>query len=268
MAKRIFEDRVAKLEDVPEADRDFYEEAADGNGFVLASPGGLKKNNRDLKAEKIALQEKLVKFEADIAKYTAIGDYETVKRLKDKQAEIEQAQVATSADLENWKREFAATKEGETKAEREKRERLERQYEAEKVDVALTAALNAAGATGEGMEYMTRVLRSELKVFWENGVPTVQVVDGHGKPKRNEQLDLMKIDELVASHKKRVPHFFRGGAASGGGASKGDDVAIGDFDKKPSGWSAEVRKKYIAAYGHDNYRELVKAEAEAPRKTA
>lgn len=267
MAKRMFEDRVDKLEDVPEADRDFYEEAPDGNGFVLANPKGLKSSNRALKAEKIALQEKVTKIEADIVKYTAIGDYETVRRLKDKQAEIEQATITTSAELETFKREFTASKDSETKAEREKRERLERQYESEKIDTALTAALASANTTPEGMEYLAKVLKTDLKVFWENGVPVVKVVDAKGEPKRNAELDLMTIPELVAGHKQKVPHFFRAGKGSGGGGGAGDDdISVGEFDKKPSTWSTAIMKKYIQAHGHDSYRKLVAAETEAARK--
>jgi len=262
MAKRIFEDRVPKLDDVPEADRPFYVEDKDQGGFVLADPSGLLKNNRDLKAEKIAITEAKAKLDTDIAKYTALGDVETLTKLKAKQKEIEEAQVTNNTQLDEFKRTFSATKDAETAAEREKRVRLESQYEREKVDTAIIAALVAAGATAEGLEYLPKVLRGDLKVFWENGVPVVKVVDSKGEPKRNDQLDLMKIDELVGEHKKKVGHFFRSSGGSGGGAPGGEPVDASEFDKKPSKWSDKKVALYIGRFGHDSYRQLCLAESQ------
>ena len=268
MAKRIFEDRVQKLDDVPEADRPFYVEDKEAGGFMLADPGGLLKNNRELKAEKIGLSEKAQRLEADIAKYSVLGDVEKLTALKAKQREIEEAQVTNNDQLNNWKTEFSKTKDAETAAEREKRVRLEQTYEREKVDGALVAALNAAGATAEGIEYLQKVLRSDLKVFWENGVPVVKVIDAKGEPKRNSELDPMKIEELIADHKKRVGHFFKSPGGGGGGTPGGEPVEVGDFDKKPSKWTDKKMKSYIDRFGHDNYRQLVLQESQAARESA
>ncbi len=268
MPKLILEDRVEKLEDVEERGRPFYVEAKEGGGYVLADPAGLLKNNRDLKAEKIALAADKAAVDADIAKYKALGDVDMLTALKAKKAEIDQAQVTNNADLEKWKRDYAANKDGETQAEKLKREKLAKRYEQEKIDGAVVAALNSAGATADGMEYLKTLIGLEVKVFWEDDEPVIKVVDSKGAPKRNAELDPMTIEELVAGHKKKVGHFFRSGGGSGGGSSNADDISITEFDKKPSTWAAAKMKKYVAQFGHESYRKLVAEEANAPKQPA
>lgn len=261
----VLKERVENIEDVDERLRGFYVEHKDG-GFTVADVSGLLKNNRDLKAEKIALAEKHKGLEDDIAKFRALGDYEKLAELRAKQKDIETAQITNNAELDNWKRQYSATKDAETAAEREKRQRLESTMEKREVNSAVTESLSKAGVTAEGLEYLSKILAQDMKVFWEDGEPVVKVVDPKGQPRRNEALDPMTIDELVAAHRKRVPHFFRSPGGSGGSSTGAEDAGAVEFDNKPSKWPPERLKAYLARYGHENYRALYAKEAAAARQ--
>lgn len=269
MAKIELEDRVQKIEDVPEKFRALYvADTTGGGGYVFKDVAGIERNYLTLKQDFNTKKEELEQVQAKIAHYESIGDITILKALKEKEAEIARSQVTTNEQLEAWKRDFASRKDDEVKAANEKTSRTTARYEAREIDMAVTTALNKANVTSAGIEYLTPIVAKDIKVFWEDGEPVLKVVGPDGKPRRNDQLDPMEIDELIALHSKKVPHFFRSGGGSGGGSSAAEDRDTPEFDKKPSKWNSERRKAYIARHGHKAYQDLYATEQSAARQKA
>lgn len=200
-----FKLKVAKLEDVAEAHRGLYQEAADKSGFVLkdefeiADPPdviGLTKNRDTILAEKTTLETRFKDIDPDKAR-AALA----------KVAELEAKGVTEADRIKKIEESLAEEKTAREAADRRADEQLIR-AEGAKV-------LAAAGANETGLALLPQIFEKRVKVV--SGVLTVVGDDGK-TPMLDAKGAPMTTAGLVDSVKAQ-PVYAAAFAATGAGGS-------------------------------------------------
>jgi NADH dehydrogenase/NADH:ubiquinone oxidoreductase subunit G len=221
MLKRIIE----KLEDVDEKYRGFYVEK-DGK-FVLNIE---EEDTATLKGALVKERELRSKAEADLKKWTKLGDAEKAAAALAKVQEYDEKELERKGEFEKIRTQMAEKHEGELKTVRDQLSGKDKAIEKLLVDSVATAAISKHKGK---VKVLLPHVKAHVKVEWEAGEPVAKVVDDQGDPIVGDgKGTYMNIEQYVESLKKDADFGanFEATAASGGGAAnsgKGTPAAAG-----------------------------------------
>jgi hypothetical protein len=251
---------VDKVDDIPEELRYLYDKKDGGAGYTFKGSKPLFTSMTAVKAEKVELSTALETARSEVSRFTALGTYDALKELHDKQDQIKSASITSNEQIEQLRAQSQA-----------RMAELENTYkgtiESLKGALGNTVKQNLvdrlveqANLTEEGKQVVPRLLPTNFAVDMSDPLkPKLMVVDDTGKLRMNAKMDPMQPAEVLSELREKLPSMFRGNGKSGAGAGEGGS-AMAPTNKKPSTWTPEQKSAYQREHGHPAYQELVKAE--------
>jgi len=228
--------KIAKLEDVPEAQRGEY--AADpAGGFVLSVEGAVAKERLDeFRNNNILLQQQIDKFkDVDPAKYKELMVLQ--RKIQEKEL-IEKGEVDKVVELR-----VTAMREELTGKITEYEKTIEtnsRQLSHLLIDNVVKGASIKAGVVPTAVDDV--VLRAATVFKIENGAPVAKDAGGNVVYAKDGTTPL-SVEAWVTELKKIAPHLFQGAqgsGASGGGRQSGADTSkMSPVEKITAGLTAQ-----------------------------
>jgi hypothetical protein len=221
--------RISSLDEVAEKFKSFY--TVDGDEFVLdedlqpEDTSGLKKTNKQLKDEKLALKTKADALQAliDASEEAGLEDkqeYEKLLDIKSKQFDVKFESMNTRA------------------------EKAEAALQAQMI----TSIVNEVGSTlaGENSVLIKPHLENRFAVDMADGTPKIQILDKDGTP------GIITKEQLIEEFKtnETFKPILKGRNSSGGGSNGGSGGSGGENTKSfekyfdPEGSEYNTEKQY------------------------
>jgi hypothetical protein len=215
--------KIAKLEDVDEAQRGFYTKAKDGDGFVLET----EEDPRLADLPKLdEFRENNRKMKAELDKWTALGltpeqAAEQVKAARKKADDDVNAKLTAKQLEEKFQKQLDEQKAADDAEKRTLREKLE---QLEVIGPIRQKLLEAGLIASEAEDFLEKP--SFRKRFKRSDDGKLQFLDEQGDPILG-----MTVEKFAAETRKLYPRWFEPNRPGGAGTKTNDQPAKGDVAK-------------------------------------
>jgi hypothetical protein len=194
-----FQTQLDKLDEVPKEFQGLYSKSEDGKSFVLHGDLAKKLDNSGLNAALEKERKQSREFDKLVKAYQKHGKPE---ELEAKLEELQKAAAGSKDGQANFEKLKADLQAGHQKALAEKDtavQQMRTSLEQHLIDAEVASAL--AELKGNAKLLMPHV-KSQVRVFEENGKYVARVVDEDGDPRGDGKGGLMGIKDFVAEMKK------------------------------------------------------------------
>jgi hypothetical protein len=204
----MFKFKYAKLEDIPEAQRSFYSQGADG-AYYLQVEGAVDRTRLDeFRTNNISLQQQLEAFKGvDPAK---------ISELLENQRKIDEKKLIDAGDIDGVVAQRVATMkqeyEGQIQGLNTKYATANRQLETLLIDNEVRAHAIKIGIAPTAVDDV--LLRAKTVFSVENGQPVAKDAKGNLVYGRDGQHSL-GIGDWISTLKESAPHLFQPSQGSG-----------------------------------------------------
>jgi DNA-binding transcriptional MerR regulator len=232
---------VEALDKIPEAQRGLYTKTE--TGFRLDVDG-----YEEPTALKSALEKERTNARDAVAQakaWKALGKTpEEIQELVAAQAQAERDKLAKAGEWDKLREQMNQQHQAEIATREQAAKALRGQLERHLVDADAVTALAAAGGNAK---LLLPHVKSQVRVFEENGEFAVRVVDAAGNPRVNGKGEFLSMTDLVGEMRQSDVYApaFLAPPASGGGA-RPNAGAPGGAQKGKIDGTAEERTAYFA----------------------